>query len=141
MAFRKKPTLKINTFLRNGHVRGYGHGHGLGHGNRHGHDIFVTVRTETNQNSIYLGSFSVFSRNKKNFSVCFGVSEPFETNRNKKSAFRIIPKLKLIHFYVMDMGVDSDMDMDMVVFFCFGLFRIFLGVSVISKHRNTLVSY
>jgi hypothetical protein len=50
--------------------------------------IFFSVRTETNRNTICFGSFSVcFAKPKNYFSVCFGVSDPFRNNRNKQICF------------------------------------------------------
>jgi hypothetical protein len=46
--------------------------------------IFFSVRTETNRNSICFGCFSVcFAKPTNFFSVCFGVSDRYRNNRNK----------------------------------------------------------
>ncbi len=77
--------------------------------------FFVSVRTETNRNSIRFGSFLVFSRNWKKFTVYFGVLERFEANRNKNRRFETNLNWRLLHFYVMDLGMENmDMDMNMV---------------------------
>ncbi len=92
------------------------------------------IRTETNRNSICLGSVSTFLA--KLYKKCFGtVSKRTET---KNLRFEINRSWRLIQFYVMDMDMDMDMGtgmgMDMGHFsFVSVCFEWSLGVSVISK--------
>jgi hypothetical protein len=47
---------------------------------------FFSVRTEINRNSFCFGCFSVsFAKPKNIFSVCFGLSDRYQNNRNKQN--------------------------------------------------------
>jgi hypothetical protein len=83
--------------------------------------FFVSVRTETNRNSMCFGSVLVF------FAVCF------ETNQNKNSVFRNKPKLKINTFLCNGHGRGHGQGYFSIVSVCFGWS---FGVSVISKNRN-----
>jgi hypothetical protein len=61
-------------------------------------------------------SVLVFSEKQKK-SVCFGVSEPFRKEPKQKMGVLEQPKLKINTLFVMDMGVN--MDMDMTIFHMF----------------------
>jgi hypothetical protein len=62
--------------------------------------IFFSVRTETNRNPICFGCFSVcFAKPKNIFSVCFGVSDRYQNNRNKHN-FVETPKNLQKSFYI-----------------------------------------
>ncbi len=61
----------------------------------------------------FLFCFGLFLLNLKKFLFVSVFRKHFGTNWNKNRRFETSRNWRLIHFYVMDMGVDMDMDMEM----------------------------
>jgi hypothetical protein len=119
--------------------------------------IFFSVRTGTNRNSICFGCCSVcFAKPKNFFSVCFGVSDRYRNNRNKQNflkTHRNKPKkspknvlysgvLKTVNFFSRFEPKQTD---NLICFCCFlvcffGKPKIFFSVcfDVLDRYQNNL---
>jgi hypothetical protein len=120
--------------------------------------IFFSVRTETNRNTICFSCFLVcFAKPKKFFSVCFGVLDRYRNNQNKQNFIEtnrknlikrfLLGVLKTVHFFSRFKPKQTCLGCFRFVF-CetnkfvsvyFGLFRCFGLVSKQPKQTELMV--
>jgi hypothetical protein len=84
---------------------------------------FEPKKNDTRSVPVLFRSFSWTNKQFFGLFRCFGtVTKRPET---KDRRFETLRNWRLIHFYVIDIGVD--LDMDMAIFICFGLFWMVFG--------------